>query len=520
MKYCYLLICAGLMGSFSYGQTLVPDIGFANNGIVVTQVNNKSSIIHDMLLQNDGKIVAAGETVDVGFRHTCIARYNTDGSPDNSFGVNGMTNINVGYSEAYASVAIQADGKIIAAGNETVVDTVNQMPIYSNRPFLARYKTDGTLDSTFGVNGIHKLGILDSYTQKSISGISILPDGRIVVAGSIFSGLYRMLLVCLETNGTYDVTFELNGLGIYIVEQGEPSVLYDMEIQQDGKMVLAGYSGLAALTGPPHTEMGFIRVNSNGDLDNTFGNNGTVSLDLSGSVTNPVGIVNDLQIDASGNIFAAGNVNNGLAVVKLNTDGILDASFGQGGVLLDTSRETAQKMCVLPDGDILVTAIKANGNPYSTDINIHQASASGVINTSFGNGGDLIINSANFERAHGILVQNDGKILIGGYTANQTSAENYTLWRFSESPTGIVQTALPQAMIYPNPVSDRLIIHLNEQRKAGIALRMTDITGRTIISKSINAETYEMNITGLASGVYMLELYFAEGAETFKIVKQ
>src|SRR5262245_38181584 len=144
------------------------DVTFGSGGIVITGFGGGYDFANALALQSDGKIVAAGETRSglSGPRNFALARYNIDGSLDTTFGGGGK--VTTAISGGAASVALQSDGKILAAGGTTTGFA------------LVRYNIDGSLDSTFGSGG--------KVVQTGFSGFSIglvlQPDGKIVVSGA------------------------------------------------------------------------------------------------------------------------------------------------------------------------------------------------------------------------------------------------------------------------------------------------------------------------------------------------
>ncbi|MEJ2618252.1 MAG: delta-60 repeat domain-containing protein [Ignavibacteriaceae bacterium] len=186
-------------------------------------------------MQNNRKIVAAGYTADSGHKYFALIRYHEDGVPDNSFGRDGMVTTHIGGARNIArSTAIQTDGKIIVAGitfNGTDWDAA-----------LTRYNTDGRLDSTFGINGIVTAG---GSGDDEVYSVAIQPDGRgsekIIVAGySDESGNPHFMLIRFNPNGIIDSSF--GTAGIVITPIGVESEILSSTIQENGKVIAAGYS--------------------------------------------------------------------------------------------------------------------------------------------------------------------------------------------------------------------------------------------------------------------------------------
>ena len=156
-----------------------------------------------------------------------IARYNADGSLDPSFGSGGIVTTPVDYSARIEALVLQPDGKIVAGG-------VTGGFFQGGRLALARYGTDGTLDSTFGSYGIVKTEVDSSGFS---SGLALQPDGMIVLAGGQDSvARYR-------SNGTPDTAFGTNGVATSgFISFG---VVDAVALQEDGRIVTGGYHSVS-----------------------------------------------------------------------------------------------------------------------------------------------------------------------------------------------------------------------------------------------------------------------------------
>jgi uncharacterized delta-60 repeat protein len=195
-------------------------------------------------LQPDGKIVVVGYSSNGANKDFALVRYETDGSED----VAVTTPLGAGDDEAFA-LALQADGKIVAAGS-TANGTDNDFA-------LARYETDGTQDTTFGGDGEVTTDIEDDFAQA----VTVQPDGRIVAAGFTdlvaFPGNARFAVARYGTDGSLDASFGAGGTVLTTVGQ---SISYasGIALQTDGKFVLAG-SGVDG-----HTVFGVARYIADG----------------------------------------------------------------------------------------------------------------------------------------------------------------------------------------------------------------------------------------------------------------
>jgi uncharacterized delta-60 repeat protein len=321
------------------------DSGFGTGGKVTTAIATWSGA-YSVAIQSDGKIVAAGLSADATYRFTLV-RYNTDGTLDTGFGTGGIATTAIGASHAYAySVAIQSDGKLVASGTDSYAFAI------------VRYNTDGSLDAGFGSGGIVTNDLGSGFDEAR--SVVIQSDGKIVVAGDVNDNS-RMALVRYNADGSTDNAFGPYGNGLVITDIGTAhNEAYSIALQSDGKIVLAGYSGDGAAY-----DFALARYNTDGALDPTFG--------TAGIVTTAIGTGHDLAhsvaIQPDGKIVAAGFTavsGNKFALVRYNTDGSLDTTFGTGGKITaapGTSESYAYGIAIR-DGKIVIAGYSYNGTDY------------------------------------------------------------------------------------------------------------------------------------------------------------
>jgi uncharacterized delta-60 repeat protein len=218
------------------------DSGFGNDGLVVTDFSGSGNIdeAYALSIQSDGKIVAAGRSDAGGSFDFALARYNTDGSLDSGFGNDGLVLTDFSgfgsYDEAYA-LSIQSDGKIVAAGRSDAGGSSNFA--------LARYNTDGSLDSGFGNDGLVLTDFSGSGNIDEAYALSIQSDGKIVAAGaSDAGGSFDFALARYNADGSLDSGFGNDGLVLTDFSDSESiDDAFALSIQSDGKIVAAGHSG-------------------------------------------------------------------------------------------------------------------------------------------------------------------------------------------------------------------------------------------------------------------------------------
>ncbi|MFM9986956.1 MAG: delta-60 repeat domain-containing protein, partial [Flavobacteriales bacterium] len=209
------------------------DLNFDSDGLVTTAVGASHERAFSVVLQSDGKIIVAGNSFNGAVVDFAIVRYNTDGSLDNSFDLDGIVTTTFGPWDAYGvSAAIQADGKILVAGN---------IGNGANSDFvLVRYNSNGSLDSSFGIEGIATTAI-GTYGEF-VYAMTIQSDGKILVAGSSDNGPDDdFALVRYNTDGSLDNAFSSDGKVTTSIGTAN-DVANAMVLQPDGKIVLSGVS--------------------------------------------------------------------------------------------------------------------------------------------------------------------------------------------------------------------------------------------------------------------------------------
>jgi uncharacterized delta-60 repeat protein len=261
------------------------DTTFAANGFYTNSLF-PFAYANDMVVQTDGKILIGGyaaESSNNDFK--IVIRLNSNGVIDNTFATNGVFKLDLGLNDNIRKLLVQTDGKILGIGaiNTLGVDSVHT---------CFRLNTNGSLDSSFGTNGIATIG----NGTFELAGVSIQSDGKIVFGGDdseSFTGIsYR-----LNTNGTPDLSYGVGG-AVIIQLSTHWFIVRDSTIQTDGKIVLGG----AALRLSDSSAGWFVtRLLPNGTVDQTFANSGYY-FNYRPIANDRVGIINSVTVQADGKI--------------------------------------------------------------------------------------------------------------------------------------------------------------------------------------------------------------------------
>ena len=280
------------------------DSSFGTGGIVTTDFNATSDAAYDLKIQTDGKIVVTGDTFNGTSWDIGLVRYTTTGLLDTAFDTDGKVSTSIGSSDDFArALGIQTDGKIVVAGSSA--NGVNANGNIADVALL-RYTTTGALDTTFDTDGIltTPFGVGDDYADA----LGIQTDGKIVIAGSSDNGSsFDFALARYNTNGALDTTFGTAGKVItdFTANFDQANAL---TIQTGGKIVVAGYSDNGS-----NYDFALVRYGTNGSLDTTFGTGGKVTTGFSSKLAATaigIPIQNALAIQSDGKIVMVGRSSN------------------------------------------------------------------------------------------------------------------------------------------------------------------------------------------------------------------
>jgi len=304
-------------------------------------------------------------------------------------------------TETIWDLAVQSDGRIIVMGSR-VGDFV-----------VLRYGPNGRLDPSFHASA-HSFGTV----------LAVQPDQKIILGGTIGSYLdVQFALQRLNTDGTLDVTFGRHGE----VTTRFPldSRLKDIVVQPDGKIVTAG-----EVFGTGAEGFVFARYLPNGDLDPSFGLGGIEKVELGPDdhVLAGLALQPDGKIVANGHIpDSPGSLNHHLGIVRLEEDGSLDPTFGDGGIVIMTEFDyfTTSSLALQPDGGILSSGSYYNLGNTRTEFGLVRHLSDGTLDVGFGGGGLAHLDVAGLGSwPNALAVQPNGLLVQAGYSPDEGDAQD------------------------------------------------------------------------------------------------
>jgi len=291
----------------------------------------------------------------------------------------------------------------------------------------------GTVDSTFGLDGL-------VMTPLSTAGAAIcrnliaLPNGKIIATGTSYTGLRtEFTLVRYHNNGSLDSLFGINGVTTTSINNSASSMSYCSVVQPDGKILLGGdfYSANGY-------SFAVIRYDSSGQLDTAFGDNGIAicqvgATSLTDNIGNAIGLQSDGKIVLAGGTYNAGGYD--FTSLRFNTDGSLDSSYGTFGVVLTAigaGNDNCYSMAIQPDDKIILGGDIEVGSAYQ--FALVRYTADGILDNTFGNAGIRIdsLGANDDDYGYSLLVQADKKIILGG-TAKTSNNYDFALMRFDST---------------------------------------------------------------------------------------
>lgn len=486
MKKINLCLVFILFFALSKAQNVIIDTSFGTNGITEMPFNSSGNDISKSILLTNGKIIFISTKINgTNNNEVFITRINSNGTIDTSFGVNGFVSPNI-QGNYQISTKILNDNSILVYGGYNPVKVI-------------KYSENGIIDNTYGINGEVEIGTnifpWESDISFSNNNLILLSDGSVIVR---YFQNPNSFLKKLLPNGTTDTTFGSNGIVSNIISKY-------IFISNDNKIIGFKFSS---------NSYTIEKFNLNGTLDNTFGTNGNMVINLPYSNFESKYIEQD---NLGRFLIEKLNFNSNPAFLfdafRLDTNGQIDTSFGSNGFISFNNFQT------------LIVPTTYNNNKYYfggttivsnalDNLIMLKHNENGTLDTNFNGNGYKIENTNSIQEVcESINIQSDGKILVSGEYLNGTTKKLY-LMRYVDQNLSTVDFENTKLKIN-NPINEILNITTDKEIK-NVLIIGTD--GKIII------ETKEKNIntSKISKGIYILIVEFKNEIKKFttKIIKQ
>ncbi|CAM4046893.1 T9SS type A sorting domain-containing protein [Flavobacterium branchiophilum] len=473
---------ASLTNNTSFGNNSYANTGFETT---TSSNNNNGHVVYNSELQPDGKILVCGK-----LGSNLIKRFNADGSEDVAF--NSISKYTAEVANGYNnsnnySLALLSSNKIIAGYNYSYYDNQNN---YINKTRLFKLNIDGTVDTTFGTNGV-----LEFVSVSGKFTILVQNDNSFFIVCN--TKVYKF-----NADGTPEISFGTNGIATYSQLEYATAILQGYAI----------YIG-----GTKNNDFALLKIGASGTVDTTFGTNGIVTTDF--SIRNDK--ITKLLATSDNKIITLGSstgTNSVTAAAKYNLDGSFDTSFGILGRLLITQNVPVDAVLQTNNEVVFLTNQTTSGS-YN-DFLLTKLTTTGQIDTAFGNNG-IITTDFGFTtgNAKNLLLQPNGQFIATG------SNNAILMARYGENllANETFNALISDIKVYPNPFIDTITIDFNTTTNDA-TFSLFDLTGKEIKINTIKTQQHNNSVTlqmpqNVTTGCYILQIKTDTATKTVKIIK-
>jgi uncharacterized delta-60 repeat protein len=444
------------------------DSSFGNNGKVLSDFSESIDFGIQHVVLNNGKIVVAVNSSHINYN---LMGFNSDGTLDTTFGVNGKVSTTVSNNNNNSNITILAkdlNDKIWAFGN-----------------YIAKYNADGSLDTSFSSDGIMENNFLD------LKSATIQSDGKLLIGGMKNS---KPTIVRLQNDGNLDTQFGNNGY--YINSQRNEYAVANLKIDNNGNIIFVINDGSNTF---------LYKININGIINSTFGGIGYVTTNVNSLDFKNIDLLSDGRIILGyyGSYFKR-YLNNGLLDPSFSEDGQINHSFPNA--ISYTNKVVAQ-----PDGKTIVTytnELNSNQNIVVTRLNYD-----GTIDTTFGTNGCTEIDYQGKNNNGNFISLFEDKILITGTLINNNN-QDVALYRFNNDyVVGVSDLLKASTKVFPNPFTD----YLNIESDMGAIDSITIYDTKGSLCGTYNNN--QIDLSHLKAGMYFVKITQNDKSFVAKVFK-
>jgi uncharacterized delta-60 repeat protein len=510
MKKIYIAALITLL-NYVHSSAQVPgtlDVTFGTNGIqsyTITDLKSDDGIsILQLVRQTDGKFLAIIQRSDyvdsIGQydEYHYLYRFTANGQPDPTFGTNGRVDLNF-----YASnLLLLTDGKILLLTSDL------------DELVIVRLLSNGSVDMNYGFEGKNYTG---AYFY--VSNALVQQSGKILICGTR-QGASANLFLRLEADGNRDFSFGTDGIKLLSFIQNDRYIIVMKELP-DGKLVLgcSMYSGT--------TYAAIVRLTADVEYDLTFSGDGEQQLKYSGFRLIDFEVTGDNRIVVGGHYYFSNFARAGLVFSRLKANGTPDSTFGVNSIRTQNFGglfDELKSIKVQPDGRII--GVGSSDGRFGVIRLTTTGTADATFNTT-GKTVTSFAGSTSAGIVH-LSMEPSGKLLVVGSAFYPDSMLRFTMARYHTGfnvSVGNTPTA-PVLALYPNPVTTHCTVQFTLTHTATVSLSLLDMQGKLVKFvapvATLSAGTYleQLNLADLPAGMYMLHLIAGTSKNYIKLMKE
>jgi uncharacterized delta-60 repeat protein len=501
------ILLASTMYSLSAQYNFL-DSTYATNGLFKQSVLNLYSHMYGAAIDTSGSIYLGGLYNIYPDHDWGIIKLTPEGKIDSTFSGDGQLVEHFSVKEdAVTAMIVQPDGKLIAGGY------INSFTAYG----MARYRPDGTRDSTFGTNGTTTLL---GFGADGPSAFQLDTNGNIYVSTPTSNS--DVVVSRYKTNGKIDSTF--NQVGYRIISIPAHHFLAKVFLEPSGKLMVYGFQINTVF--PIEEDFVSVRLKNNGSIDSTYGSNGWAITDIA-----QIESLNSIALQPDGKYLFGGYTIKSdtvyrAVVLRYLANGMLDSTFGTNGLVQDNHAPSyvgfKTQVLLRSDGKIIMMNVCGHG------VFSQRFDSNGILDTTYANQGTIhapIFRTIN--DCFGFILP-DNRVLFASWGLYTGVTEGYEAARFKAEPTyksNNVNTGLDaeieptsNILVYPNPSSSVVNFYVSSNLVGG-QLNIYNIIGELVQSVKLQTENFILDTENLPNGVYITEISLKEITQRVKWVK-
>lgn len=548
-----ILKCAFIYLMFTWnlsGQAFLKlDENFGEKGKSIIDFNVKNDFLRQLLTLPDKSILTAGhsneiEATEYRINKIVLAKLLKNGLLAEGFGEGGKVILDLGQKTGYVgSILILPTGKILIS---ITLDKGEIDNFVNSEISFYQFNQDGHLDQNFGEGGRQLVNFDDFRVIGKI--ISIFPNGKFLFMGKKSKRLGEnnfqdiFFLAKFNADGSPDKVFGDNGIVENIIDSQFEiiNIRQSFNVFTDDANKKVYWLGKEK-TSSSNTDFAILRLDYRGTIDTLFGNKGVLHVDFDYTGGEYAW---KMKQQTSGDLIIIGNAKNGskndFALVRIDTNGIIDKKFGNNGIvtteltnsgsIVFQSDDTVDDILILDDNRILLLGSSANIIGQDRDLILAMYTNNGLLDQSFGEGGIMRLEAFNSSTflPYIFALQKDKKIVLGG-TSKDNLSENFEIVRLSlDFDVGNINFSNKEnnTLIYPNPIKNTATLVYTLENQETLTIQLTNLNGQILKTylqnKSQKAGDYQQAITlpnDLPKGFYFIKLASKNGQFTIKVVK-